>query len=549
MIRKKCFTCLAFMLSVIIFSPHLFAADCTIDADFIDRGETKVFIICGKNIPRKYILKGFPEANIKIEYEQYLEMCAIGIDNPGIYLILKAEDDAATASIRILDAETREPVCEGLTITVPDRTHVPEASLKEPPDLNLCFNILEIKAGQSQDLGQACAEGITFPKGKWPYLSLLSKEEVEEISPALRSSYALDQPLTCKKSSIRALVKVQGQQRYPAKIIISKVRLKGGKEKAGVAHVMLPPPVWASAMRDEDAKYIDVNGIRTRYFEKGKGDALLLIHGGQAGDTSGGAQNWQQNFDYLSKYFHVYAIDRLGQGYTDNPKTDEDYEEYYTQVVDHVYGFMQAVGIKEVHLAGQSQGGWPVTRIALDHPETVKSLVCMDCGMAPPGPSSFTLPFFMYVMFYVAPPEGPTPESIRRSMELWSYSMNNITNEKVQKALTISRLPKRNEAREQMIKHNMSPAHPSFQALRKKALDEIKEGKLKVPTLVLWGYNDPAMYYQGGVDLFKLVSSGNPESQLHIINNCGHSPYIEYPELFNSVIISFCGAYSSPPIE
>jgi pimeloyl-ACP methyl ester carboxylesterase len=173
----------------------------------------------------------------------------------------------------------------------------------------------------------------------------------------------------------------------------------------------------------------------------------------------------------------------------------------------------------------------------------------MDCGMAPPGPSSFTLPFFMYVMFYVAPPEGPTPESIRRSMELWSYSMNNITNEKVQKALTISRLPKRNEAREQMIKHNMSPAHPSFQALRKKALDEIKEGKLKVPTLVLWGYNDPAMYYQGGVDLFKLVSSGNPESQLHIINNCGHSPYIEYPELFNSVIISFCGAYSSPPIE
>jgi 2-hydroxy-6-oxo-6-(2'-carboxyphenyl)-hexa-2,4-dienoate hydrolase len=302
-------------------------------------------------------------------------------------------------------------------------------------------------------------------------------------------------------------------------------------------------------MKDEDAKYVDVNGIRTRYFEKGKGDALLLIHGGQAGDTSRGAQNWQQNFDYLSKYFHVYAIDRLGQGYTDNPKTNKDYEEYYTQVVDHVYGFMQAVGIKKVHLAGQSQGGWPITRIALDHPEMVKSLVCMDCGMVPPGPSNFTLPFFMYIMFYVDPPEGPTPESIRRGMELWSYSMNNITDEKAKKALTISRLPKRSEAREQMIKHNMSPAHPSFQILRKEALDEIKEGKLKVPTLVLWGYNDPAMYYQGGIELFKLVSSGNPESQLHMFNNCGHSPYIEYPELFNRLIIDFCGAYSSPSIE
>lgn len=549
MIRKKCFAYLVFMLSVIVLSPNLFAADCTIDANFIDRGETKVFIICGKNIPRNYILKGLPEANIKIEYEQHLEMCAIGIDTPGIYLILKAEDNATTASIRILDAETREPVCEGLGVAVPERIHLPEASLEEFPDSNRPFNILEIKAGQSQDLSHACAEGITFPKGKWPSLSLLSKEEVEEISSASRSRYTLDQPLICKKSSIQALVKVQGQQRYPAKIIISKVRLKGGEEKEGVAHVMLPPPAWASAMKDEDAKYVDVNGIRTRYFEKGKGDALLLIHGGQAGDTSRGAQNWQQNFDYLSKYFHVYAIDRLGQGYTDNPKTNKDYEEYYTQVVDHVYGFMQAVGIKKVHLAGQSQGGWPITRIALDHPEMVKSLVCMDCGMVPPGPSNFTLPFFMYIMFYVDPPEGPTPESIRRGMELWSYSMNNITDEKVKKALAISRLPKRSEAREQMIKHNMSPAHPSFQILRKKALDEIKEGKLKVPTLVLWGYNDPAMYYQGGIELFKLVSSGNPESQLHMFNNCGHSPYIEYPELFNRLIIDFCGAYSSPPIE
>jgi 2-hydroxy-6-oxo-6-(2'-carboxyphenyl)-hexa-2,4-dienoate hydrolase len=549
LVRKVHFACWSFILSVMVLLPNLFAAECTIDANFIDRGETKVFIICGKKIPRKYILKGLPDAHLKIEYEQYLEMCAIGIDTPGIYLMLKAGDDARTSSIRILDAETKEPVCEGLSIAVPERIYILNASLEEPRDPNLPFKILTIKGGKSHDLSQACVEGLSFPNGKWPTLSLLSKEEVKELSPELRSSYALNQPLICKKSSIRALVKVQGQQRYPAKIIISKARLKGGEEKEGVAHVMLPPPGWASAMRDEDAKYIDVNGIRTRYFEKGKGDALLLIHGGQAGDTSRGAQNWEQNFDYLATYFHVYALDRLGQGYTDNPKTDEDYEKYYTQVVDHVYGFMKADGIKKVHLIGQSQGGWPITRIALDYPEMVKSLVCMDCGMVPPGPSRFTLPFFMYVMFYVEPPEGPTPESIRRGMELWSYSMNNITDEKVQKALTISRFPKRIEAREQMIKHNMSPAHPSFQDLRKKALDEIKGGKLKVPTLVLWGYNDPAMYHQGGVDLFKLVSSGNPESQLHIINNCGHSPYIEYPELFNRLIINFCGAYSSPPIE
>ena len=111
MIRKELFTCLTFMLSIIFFSSNLFATDCTINANFMDRGETKVFIICGKNIPRNYTIKGLSEANITIEYAQYLEMCAIGTDTPGIYLVLRAEGDAETASVSILNADTKEPVC------------------------------------------------------------------------------------------------------------------------------------------------------------------------------------------------------------------------------------------------------------------------------------------------------------------------------------------------------------------------------------------------------------------------------------------------------
>jgi 2-hydroxy-6-oxo-6-(2'-carboxyphenyl)-hexa-2,4-dienoate hydrolase len=548
MIRKGLFTCLAFMLSMIIFSSNLFASDCTINASFMDRGETKVFIICGKDIPRNYTIKGLSEANITIEYEQYLKMCAIGLDTPGIYLVLRAEDNAETASVSLLNADTKEPVCESLSIEIPDRVHIQEASLEDLTDPNLPFKILEIRASQSQELSQACAEGLTFPEGRWPTLSLLSKEEAEEIPPASRSGYALDQPLICQKSSIQALVKIQGQQRYPAKIIISKVRLKGGEEKEGVAHVMLPPPVWSSAMRDEDAKYVDVKGIRTRYFEKGKGDALLLVHEGQAGST-GNAQTWEQNFDYLAQYFHVYAVDRLGQGYTNNPKTDKDYEEYYKKVVGHLYGFIKVMDIEKVHLIGHSQGGWPVTRIALDHPEMVKSLVIVDSGMAPSGPQDWKMTFYMYISFYVDPPGGPNLESVRRGIELWSYAFNNITGEKVQRLYKLMHLPKMVEARKQMRRHNMSPAHPSFQALKNKALEEIEEGKLKVPTLVIWGYNDPSLTPEVGIKLFKCVSSSVSESQLHMFTNCGHHPYIEYPEQFNRLIKSFCGVYVSSPME
>jgi len=539
---------MGFVLSLVLFSPHLFAMVCGIDSNTIDRGEEKAFIICGADIPSNYTIEGLSKAAITVEYEQYLKKCGIGVKRPGIYLILRARDDATTTSVHILNGDTREPACEVFTLEVPDRIHLGEAYLKEPADSNLPFKILEIKAGKFQDLSQACAGGLTFPKGRWPSLSLISKQDTEGIPLEVKSSYSVDQPLTCRKSFIRALVKVQGQQRYPAKIIISKVGLPGGEGKEGVAYVTLPPPAWISAMRDEDAKYINVNGIRTRYFEKGKGDALLLIHGGQAGGTSN-AQNWEQNFDYLSRYFHVYALDKLGSGYTHNPKTDRDYEEYYTQVVDHVYEFMKAIGIKKVHLIGQSQGGWPVTRIALDHPEMVKSLVNMSSVMAPADPKDRSMPFMMYYMFSVNPPEGATPESIRRGMELWSYSMNNITDEKVQRAWKLSHLPKRLEARKQMMKHKMNPAHPSFRALKKKTLEEIKAGKLEVPTLVIWGYNDPSMIYEVGIELFKCISSNVPGAQLHIFDNCGHSPYIEYPELFNRLIKSFCATYSSHPLD
>src|SRR5262245_52250046 len=73
-----------------------------------------------------------------------------------------------------------------------------------------------------------------------------------------------------------------------------------------------------------EAKFVDVNGIRTRYFEGGTGEPLVLVHGGQWPSTAS-ADGWAPIFDHLAANFHVYAFDKLGVGYTDNPKTDADF--------------------------------------------------------------------------------------------------------------------------------------------------------------------------------------------------------------------------------
>ena len=76
------------------------------------------------------------------------------------------------------------------------------------------------------------------------------------------------------------------------------------------------------------------------------------------------------------------------------------------------------------------------------------------------------------------------------------------------------------------------------------ALQEITDGKLKVPSLVIWGYNDPSSPFEGGMELFDHINAGaTRESRMHVFNKSGHSSFVEYPDEFNRVIESFCGQY------
>ena len=65
------------------------------------------------------------------------------------------------------------------------------------------------------------------------------------------------------------------------------------------------------------AKFVDVGGIRTRYYDYGQGEPIVMLHGG----SRSGANVFSRNIPGLAKRFRVLAMDRLGSGLTDNPKT------------------------------------------------------------------------------------------------------------------------------------------------------------------------------------------------------------------------------------
>ena len=134
-----------------------------------------------------------------------------------------------------------------------------------------------------------------------------------------------------------------------------------------------------------ETKYVDVKGIWTRYLEAGAGEPLLLLHGGHFG-TSFNSNDWDLNIDNLAKIFHVFAIDKIGCGFTDNPKNDEEY--VIGTMVQHAYDFLKTMKIDSAHLVGHSRGGYGVCRLALEYPEVAKTLVIVDSSTLMTAPNT-----------------------------------------------------------------------------------------------------------------------------------------------------------------
>jgi len=305
----------------------------------------------------------------------------------------------------------------------------------------------------------------------------------------------------------------------------------------------LKEPEWLNAMPLEDARYIDVKGINTRYFDKGEGPVIVLVHGGQAGGSNNSAQKWEQNFYYLSQSYRVIALDRLAQAGTDNLSSSEAYADYFVLDAQHLEDFVDALGLKDVTLVGHSQGGWPVTRVALNRPELVSCLVNVDTVMIPDDMELMgeALAFLMYTSRFTNPASGPTVHSSRRSMAMRYPSGNNITQEKSKRVVDQFNSPTTAEARAGMKAARITPLHPSFKEAKATAYADIEAGKLTTRSVVLWGALDPQVPLGLGEQFDAMLVSAGVDTELVIIEGAGHAPFVEFPETFNELLLDSCG--------
>ncbi|HSK31744.1 MAG TPA: alpha/beta hydrolase [Candidatus Limnocylindria bacterium] len=289
-----------------------------------------------------------------------------------------------------------------------------------------------------------------------------------------------------------------------------------------------------------EARFVDVGGIKTRYFDKGSGEVLFLVHGSHMGtpDACESALDWEFNFDALAARHRVIAMEKLGQGYTDNPKSDADYTMAAT--VRHAAGLLQTLALRDVHVVGHSRGGYVVARMTLEYPELVCSCTIVDSGTLAPGPSKTE-----YIMA-AAPKPRLSRESQRWCIEHYSHKPDHITRAWLDVAEEIGRSAKYQETVRKMEDEGLkrSQFFPQLAVHKEETLNWIMQGKLTQPTLLVWGYNDPTALLRRGHALFELIADGNPKSEMHIINEAGHFCYREQPEAFNQLVLGFVGRCS-----
>jgi proline-specific peptidase len=121
-------------------------------------------------------------------------------------------------------------------------------------------------------------------------------------------------------------------------------------------------------MKSEEGK-INVDGYQIWYRRVGNGGIpLLTLHGGP-----GAGHDYLQPLERLATDRPVIFYDQLGCGNSDQP--DDRSLWRLERFVAEVNTVRQSLGLKQVHLLGQSWGGWLAIEYMLSHPQGVVSLI------------------------------------------------------------------------------------------------------------------------------------------------------------------------------
>ena len=259
--------------------------------------------------------------------------------------------------------------------------------------------------------------------------------------------------------------------------------------------------------------FIQVDGNKIRYLESGDSkNILVLVHG-----LGASAERWNNVIPKFAKYYHVIVPDLIGFGYSDKPIAD------YTPDFFSIFlgKFFDALGIKRPNVIGSSLGGQIAAEYASANPSNVEKLILVS----PSGAMKQSTPALeAYIMAALYPNE----QSAKNAFELMESSGNEIDDGIVQGFIERMQLP------------NAKLAFMStVLGLKNSEIIMPKLHMIQSPTLVIWGSKDPVIPIQYADNFASYIV----DCQFHQMDGCGHTPYVQDPNVFSSIVLEFLSSH------
>jgi pimeloyl-ACP methyl ester carboxylesterase len=273
-------------------------------------------------------------------------------------------------------------------------------------------------------------------------------------------------------------------------------------------------------------QYIQIDQIATRYWKLGEqGSPVLLIHG-----QGGAIDYWYKNVFALAQHHQVYALDWVGSGKSDKPKTTYTIDD----ICQFVLHFMDAVGLSHASLIAGSVGGAIALKIALASPERVDKLVLIGSGGL--GKEVAFSARFTSLSGVGELLNHPSPGAAKFMMQQCVYDPLPYLNDREFMDLVLRNMSSeilQFQTRTFRTMGNFFGMKPAFLRSVRDRLSEIQS-----PTLIVWGKQDRAF----PVSHAEVAMKGIPQAKLKLFDQCGHLPYLEYADEFNRSVLEFLSA-------
>ncbi|KAL3680467.1 hypothetical protein R1sor_023423 [Riccia sorocarpa] len=283
-------------------------------------------------------------------------------------------------------------------------------------------------------------------------------------------------------------------------------------------------------------------GHSVNYVCQGSGPAIVLVHG--FGASIG---HWRKNIGVLAKTNTVYAIDLLGFGASDKPLGFKYTMETWAELL---VDFLDEIVASPVVFMGNSIGSLACLIASAEAPAgMVRGTVLINCagGMNNKAVTDdwrlkLLLPILLLIDVILSIPALSTRlfSSIKSRKNLRNVLQSVYNNKEAvdDELIEVIRTPAEDPgALNAFITINSGPPGPKPQTLLP---------KISHPVLIIWGDDDPFTPLDGPVGKWiTAYASSAPNVQLNVLQNVGHCPHDDRPELVHEKLVPWLSSVST----